>query len=67
MHENILRILKEKLANYPGRIPVYLNLDTPSSKSVQIIVGEELYVQPNEALLRELEDLLGERKFSLTL
>jgi len=67
LHENILRILKEKLTNYPGGVPVYLNLNTPSSKSVQIIVGEELYVQPNAALLQELEGLLGERKFSLTL
>jgi len=67
IHEDILRILREKLADYPGTTPVYLNLNTSSSKNVQIIVGEELYVQPNETLLYELESLLGDRKFSLTL
>lgn len=67
IHEDNLRILKEKIANYPGSVPVYLNLSTPSSRNIQIIVGEELYVQPNEALLNELETILGDRKFSLTL
>jgi DNA polymerase-3 subunit alpha len=67
VQESTLRVLKEKLSNYPGKTPVYLNLNTNSSKTFQIIVGEEFYVQPSETLFQELEGLLGEKKFSLTL
>lgn len=65
--ETILHILKEKLAGFPGKVPVYLHLDTPSYKRVQILVGEEFFVQPNEALINELNQLLGEEKFSLAM
>jgi DNA polymerase-3 subunit alpha len=65
--ETILHMLKEKLATFPGKVPVYLHLDTSSYKRVQILVGEEFFVQPNETLITELSQLLGEAKFSLTL
>ncbi|MDP3143421.1 MAG: DNA polymerase III subunit alpha [Candidatus Omnitrophota bacterium] len=65
--ENKLRILQEKLAASPGKVPVYLHLDTPSAKRVQILVGEEFFVQPSEPLITELEQLLGVEKFSLVM
>ncbi len=65
--EKDLNHLKEKLANFPGKIPVYLRLDTQAYKSVQILVGEDLFVSPNEVLMDELKSLVGDGNFSLTL
>jgi len=59
--------LKEKLARFPGKVPVYLQVDTNNFKSVQIIVGEDLYVTPSEVLMEEIKVLVGENNFSLTL
>jgi len=64
--ENLNR-LKEKLALYPGKVPVYLSLDTKVFKSVQILVGEDLHVAPNEVLISEIKELVGTGNFSLTL
>lgn len=63
--EEGLKDLKQKLANHPGRTPVYLSLDTKAYKSVQILVGEDLFVSPNEGLLEEIKELVGEDRFSL--
>ena len=59
--------LKEKLARFPGKVPVYLQVDTNNYKRVQILVGEELYVTPSEVLMEEIKVLVGEDNFSLTL
>jgi len=59
--------LKEKLARFPGKVPVYLQVDTNNFKRVQILVGEELYVTPSEVLMEEIKVLVGENNFSLTL
>ncbi|MFC1704153.1 DNA polymerase III subunit alpha [Candidatus Omnitrophota bacterium] len=67
MRESLLRVLKDKLANYPGKIPVYLDMDTSDSKRIQLIVGEEFFVQPNESLVQDLDKIIGTEKFSLTL
>ena len=67
VNEEGLKNLKQKLALFPGKIPVYLRLDTNSYKSVQILVGEDLYVHPNELLFNELKEAVGVAKFSLTL
>lgn len=63
--EEALKSLKEKLLLYPGKVPVYLSLDTKSYKSVQILVGEDLYVSVTEPLMEDLKSLLGEDRFSL--
>ncbi len=67
VNEAGLSQLKERLANFPGKVPVYLRLDTNSYKSVQILVGEDFFVAPSEILLNEIKDLVGLGKFSLTL
>jgi len=59
--------LKEKLARFPGKTPVYLQMDTNNYKKVQILVSEDLYVTPSEVLMEELKVLVGENNFSLTL
>ena len=59
--------LREKLSLFPGKTPVYLKLDTQAYKSVQILVGEDLFVSPNEVLMDELKELVGEDRFSLTI
>jgi DNA polymerase-3 subunit alpha len=62
-----LEKLKEKLARFPGKVPVYLQMDTNNYKKVEILVGEDLYVTPSEVLMEELKILVGENNFSLTL
>ena len=59
--------LKEKLARFPGKVPVYLQVDTNNYKRVQILVSEDLYVTPSEVLMEEIKILVGESNFSLTL
>lgn len=56
-----LDLIKNKLARFPGRIPVCLQLDTKNYKSVQIKVGRELYVSPSEVLIDEIKGLVGEK------
>ena len=59
--------LKGKLQSSPGKVPVYLKVDTKTNKSVQILVGEDLYVTPNEALMNEIKEIMGQENFSVTL
>lgn len=59
--------LKTKLTKYPGRVPVYLNVHTNAHKSVQILVGEDLHVSPNESLMNEIKSIVGKENFSVTI
>ncbi|MFH0877953.1 MAG: DNA polymerase III subunit alpha [Candidatus Omnitrophota bacterium] len=69
LKENILKSLKEKLSLSPGKVPVYLHLDghSESNRRLKILVSEDLYVQPRPELFSEIEELLGEERFLLTL
>ncbi len=64
--ENLDRI-KLKLARFPGKIPVYLQLDTKNFKSVSILVGKELFVSPSEVLMDEIKGLVGEKRFRVVI
>ena len=59
--------LKQKLSGHPGDIPVYLHLSTPQKKKVKVLVGNQLFVLPNETLINELESLFGKERISLAL
>jgi len=65
--DKVLKDLKRKLLSFPGKIPVYLQLNTNSHKSVEILVGEDLYVAPNERLMNEIKELVGKECFSVKL
>lgn len=72
--ENIFESLKTLLGQHRGDIPVYLRLENlttgkaPQTRSkVQLLVGEGLYVRPNELLIQELDELLGEERLSLVI
>ena len=67
IRENLLSSLKEKLVQNSGQIPVYLHMDIPHRARYQILVGDELHVQPNQSLIQDIETLLGEERFSLTI
>jgi hypothetical protein len=43
-----------------------LQLDTQKYKSVQILVGKDLYVHPSEMLLNDIKEMVGEDNFALT-
>lgn len=67
MNEDRLKILKEKLGLFPGKVPVYLHMDTRSNKCVQILVNQGLFVSPNEILMNDIKELVGENKFSVVI
>jgi DNA polymerase III subunit alpha len=59
--------LKEKLARFPGNVPVYLQIDTKNYKSVQVLVGKDLYVTPSEVLMEEIKSLVGADRFKVVI
>jgi DNA polymerase-3 subunit alpha len=65
LRENLFESLKDLLSSCPGQIPVFLHLDSPNKSRIQLIVGNELFVQPSEKLIQDIEDLLGEDRLSL--
>jgi DNA polymerase-3 subunit alpha len=66
-NEVVFEKLKEKLSRFPGKIPVYVQVDTHNYKRVQILVSQDLFVTPSEVLMEEIKVLVGETNFSLTL
>ena len=67
IRDNLFESLKELLLSSPGRIPIYLHLDTPTKSRVHLVVGEGFYVQPNERLIQEVDNLLGDGKLTLVI
>lgn len=67
LKENRLVDLKDRLSHFPGKVPVYLKLNTNANKSVQIRVSDNLFVSPNENLMNEIKDLVGKENLKLTL
>jgi DNA polymerase-3 subunit alpha len=57
--------LKEKLARFPGHVPVYLQIDTKNFKTVEILVGKDLHVTPSEVLMEEIKSMVGAGNFSV--
>ena len=67
LKEHVLTSLKEKLALSPGKVPVYLHVDTDSNRKLKILVSQDLFVQPRPELFNDIEDLLGGERFLLTM
>ena len=67
LNGNIFDKIKQELSSYPGQTPVYLHVSTPQKKRVKVLVGNQLFVSPNEALIKALESLLGNERISLAL
>jgi DNA polymerase-3 subunit alpha len=67
MRENLFESLKELLKSSPGEIPIYLHLDSQSKTRTQLVVGEGFFIKPNEKLIADIENLLGEEKLSLVI
>jgi len=65
--ESRLVALKDRLSHFPGNVPVYLKLNTNANKTIQIRVGNDLFVSPNENLMNEIKDLVGQDNFRVTL
>lgn len=59
--------LKKKLRIFPGKIPIYLKLNTKTQKGVKILVGEDLHVTPNDHLMNDIKELVGKDNFSVSL
>ena len=59
LEEAALESLKEILVKYPGNLPVYLNLLKPDKSETEILLGADFRINPNEALITDIENLLG--------
>ena len=65
--ENLLSSLKDRFKQFSGNTPVYLHhIDSTTRARYQILVSDDLYVQPSIDLIQEMENLLGQERFSLT-
>ncbi|MEI8010947.1 MAG: DNA polymerase III subunit alpha [Candidatus Omnitrophota bacterium] len=62
-----LPLIRKKLENFPGQVPVHLQIDTRNHKSVEIKVGRNLYVTPSEVLMDEIKTVVGENGFRVVL
>lgn len=67
LRENLFESLKERLGASHGNTPVYLHINTPARSRVQVVVGQNLYVQPCDQLIRDIEELVGQERLSLIL
>ena len=67
IRENLFESLKSRLSNSSGNVPIFLHLDTPSRSRVQLVVGQEFFVNPDETLIDDIDALLGEGRVTLTL
>ncbi|MBN3038841.1 MAG: DNA polymerase III subunit alpha [Candidatus Omnitrophica bacterium] len=60
LEEEMLTRLKDILSRHPGKVPVYLGLQSPDHQRVQVEVNPEFYSEPCEKLIAEIESALGE-------
>jgi len=65
--ESIFISLKERLKSSPGKVPIYLQVYSPSKTKIQLMVGEELFVEPDLNLIEDIESILGEDRVTLIL
>jgi len=63
----VMDSLQERLKRYPGEVPVYVTVSASNHKSVQIMVGKELFVTATEPLMNEIKELVGKDRFSFSL
>ncbi|MCK9594668.1 MAG: DNA polymerase III subunit alpha [Candidatus Omnitrophica bacterium] len=67
LKDNLFESLKVLLASSSGSTPVYLHLDGASKAKTQIVVGSELFIQPSDKIIQDIEDLLGEGRVTITI
>ena len=62
----MLAALRQVLADHPGPLPLYLELEGPNHARTLIRAGEDLRVAMDASLERDLENLLGDGHVVLT-
>ncbi len=67
IQENLFASLKSLLETSRGNVPIYLHLGASVKSKVQLVVGEGLYIEPNEKLILDIENLLGQERLSVAL
>ncbi len=67
IQENIFISLKDLLENNRGNVPIYLQLGSPAKSRVKMVVGDGLYIEPNEKLILDIENLLGQERLSVVI
>jgi len=65
LEKDTLDTVKGILSHYRGAIPVFLSIVTPDEKRIDIQASDDFRVQPNDNLIKDLEELLGEGTVSL--
>ncbi|NQT07057.1 MAG: DNA polymerase III subunit alpha [Candidatus Omnitrophica bacterium] len=65
LEKDTLDTVKKILSQYRGVTPVFLRIVTPDDKNIDIQTSDDLRVKPDDKLIHELEELLGEGTVSL--
>lgn len=63
---SVLEDLKNKFRKFPGRIPIYLNMNTTGHRGIEIMVGKDYFVTPTEELMTEIKELVGNKNFTVS-
>jgi DNA polymerase-3 subunit alpha len=65
LETDILKEIQKILVKYKGKTPVYLSFRDHLGKSATIHSGDQFKVDTSDALLKELEDLVGENSVKI--
>ncbi|MFA5069402.1 MAG: DNA polymerase III subunit alpha [Candidatus Omnitrophota bacterium] len=65
LEQQTLARLNDILKRHKGQTPVYINFTTPDKKKVQMAAGKDLAIMPTDALIGEIESLVGEGAVSV--
>jgi DNA polymerase-3 subunit alpha len=65
MEKDTLNTIKGVLSGHKGSTPVYITIVTPDEKRIDIQASDDLCVKPEDKLIKELEDIVGEGAVSL--
>jgi len=60
LEKEMLELLKDVLSKYPGKIPVCLIFTNQKNQSVRMVLSDTFRIQPSDALVKDIEELLGE-------
>ena len=63
--EEKMKSLQKILSQHPGKTPVYLEFIDKNNARSQMLVDRSMYVLPNENLVADLQQALGEESVSL--
>ncbi|MFH1664717.1 MAG: DNA polymerase III subunit alpha, partial [Candidatus Omnitrophota bacterium] len=60
LEEHMLNRVKGVIRKFRGNIPVFVEFTSPEGRKIRLSIDKELFVNPTDALVEELEKVLGD-------